>query len=71
MFCAKITFATVGGAGGTSLMDNAVTVDQAIGAAIAAERAVEALFRGLEAKFAPYADLAEFWQEYRIPLFIL
>jgi hypothetical protein len=45
-------------------MDNVVTVDQAIEAGIAAEQAMEALFRGLESKFTPYPDLVTFWKNY-------
>ena len=47
-------------------MDTTVTVEQALEAAVAAERAMETLFHGLEAKFAPFADLAAFWKEYAL-----
>jgi hypothetical protein len=45
-------------------MSNPVTVEQVFEVSIAAERAVEDLFHGLEAKFAPYADLVLFWRQY-------
>jgi hypothetical protein len=41
-----------------------VSVAQAFEAAIAAEKAAERLFQGLEAKFAHRADLAMFWHQY-------
>ncbi|MGB8213932.1 MAG: ferritin family protein [Anaerolineales bacterium] len=46
-------------------MDN-VTVVQAFEVAIAAERAAEKLFQGLEAKFAHYAEVATFWKQYAL-----
>jgi rubrerythrin len=41
-----------------------VTVAQAFEAAIAAEKAAERLFQGLEAKFAHREDVAMFWEQY-------
>jgi hypothetical protein len=41
-----------------------VTVAQAFEAAIAAEKAAERLFQGLEAKFAHREDVAMFWRQY-------
>ena len=41
-----------------------VTVAQAFDVAIAAERAAEKLFQGLEAKFALHEDVATFWKQY-------
>ncbi len=41
-----------------------VTVAQAFDVAVAAERAAESLFQGLEAKFAQYPDVAAFWKQY-------
>ena len=46
-------------------MDN-VTVAQAFEVAIAAEKAAEKLFLGLEAKFARHADVATFWKGYAL-----
>ncbi len=40
------------------------TVSQAFEIAIAAEKAAEKLFQGLEAKFAQQADVAAFWKQY-------
>jgi hypothetical protein len=40
------------------------SLDDVFHAAIGAERAAELLFRGLQAKFAPYPQLAEFWDDY-------
>lgn len=43
-----------------------VNVSRAIEVAIAAERAAESLFLGLEAKFAHHEDVAMFWSEYAL-----
>jgi hypothetical protein len=43
---------------------DSVTVSQAFEVAIAAERAAEKLFHGLEAKFAHHQDVAAFWRQY-------
>jgi hypothetical protein len=43
-----------------------VTVAQAFEVAIAAEKAAERLFRGLEAKFTQHADVATFWRGYAL-----
>jgi rubrerythrin len=43
---------------------NDMTVAQAFEIAIAAERAAERLFQGLEAKFAHHEDVAAFWKQY-------
>lgn len=43
-----------------------VTAAQAFEVAIAAERAAESLFRGLEAKFARHEDVAAFWRQYAL-----
>jgi hypothetical protein len=40
------------------------TLEDAIAIAIGAEQTTEKLFRGLEAKFASYEDLAAFWHQY-------
>lgn len=40
------------------------TLADALEIAIGAEKASEKLFRGLEAKFAAYPDLAAFWHQY-------
>lgn len=40
------------------------TVADLFDLAIAAERAAEALYRGLQAKFAHHPDVAEFWRAY-------
>jgi hypothetical protein len=47
-------------------MENTMTVGQVFEVAIAAERAVERLFHGLEAKFAPHPDLAQFWRQFAL-----
>jgi hypothetical protein len=41
-----------------------MTLDTVFQAAIAAERATEVLYRGLQAKFASYPELADFWLGY-------
>lgn len=41
-----------------------ITVAQAFEIAIAAERAAEKLFQGLEAKFAHHPEVAIFWKQY-------
>lgn len=43
-----------------------VTVAQAFEVALAAERASESLFQGLEAKFAHHEDVATFWKQYAL-----
>jgi rubrerythrin len=43
---------------------NKSTIARLIELAIAAEKAAEELYRGLEAKFAHYEDVADFWGEY-------
>ncbi len=42
----------------------AATVEVLFERAIAAERAAEALYRGLEAKFAAHEDVVAFWHSY-------
>jgi len=41
-----------------------VTIQEAFEIAIAAERAAESLFHGLEAKFADHENVAVMWQDY-------
>jgi hypothetical protein len=43
-----------------------VTAAQAFEVAIAAEKAAEKLFRGLETKFARHEDVAAFWRQYAL-----
>jgi rubrerythrin len=43
---------------------SSATISELIGLAIAAERAAEELYRGLEAKFAHHEAVADFWHEY-------
>ena len=45
-------------------MTDKATLAQLLDLAIAAERAAEALYRGLELKFSDYDEVATFWQEY-------
>jgi rubrerythrin len=42
------------------------TVRETIETAIAAERASEALYRGLQARFAPYKGIADFFEAYAL-----
>ena len=43
---------------------NNFTIAQAFAIAIAAEKAAEELYLGLEAKFANHADIVAFWKQY-------
>jgi rubrerythrin len=45
-------------------MPNKATLAQLLDLAIAAERAAEALYRGLEAKFSHYDEITAFWRRY-------
>jgi hypothetical protein len=45
-----------------------ITVKQTFEIAIAAETTAKNLFQGLAAKFAPYAEIAAFWQGYMLPM---
>jgi hypothetical protein len=45
---------------------NDITVAQAFEVAIAAEKAAERLFQGLEAKIAHHEDVATFWKQYAL-----
>jgi rubrerythrin len=45
-------------------MSKEATVDKLFESAIAAEKAAEALYRGLEAKFAHHQEAADFWKQY-------
>lgn len=45
-------------------MPNEATVAELFDLAIAAEKAAEALYRGLEAKFAHHQEVADFWGKY-------
>ena len=45
-------------------MSNKSTLARLFELAIAAEKAAEELYRGLEAKFAHHEDVADFWREY-------
>jgi rubrerythrin len=49
---------------GDSVMSNQATVAELFELAIAAEKAAEKLYRGLEAKFAHYQEVADFWAGY-------
>jgi rubrerythrin len=46
------------------MMSQQVTVDQLFDLAISLERAAEALYQGLAAKFAHAPQVAQFWQQY-------
>lgn len=45
-------------------MSNKATIKELFELAIAVEKATEELYRGLEAKFAPHQEVADFWREY-------
>ena len=45
-------------------MPNQVTVNELLDLAIKAEKTAEHVYRRLQAKFAPHADVARFWRNY-------
>lgn len=45
-------------------MSNKSTIARLLELAIAAEKAAEELYRGMETKFAHHEDVADFWREY-------
>ncbi|HID63670.1 MAG TPA: hypothetical protein EYP49_13175 [Anaerolineae bacterium] len=45
-------------------MSNEATITELLELAIAAEKATEKLYRGLEAKFAHHQEVADFWGKY-------
>lgn len=47
-------------------MSNQATISELFGLAISAEKAAEKLYRGLEAKFAHFPEVAGFWGEYAV-----
>jgi len=47
-------------------MSNAATIDELFDMAIKAEETAEAVYRRLEAKFAPHPDVGRFWRNYAV-----